>query len=280
MAKIATIGFFDGVHRGHRFLFAQLQDRARALNLTPLIYTFDQHPKQVLTGKCPPMLTLLQERQKWLEQYAEVVVLKFTEVQHLTAQKFMSYLHAEQDVDVLLLGYDHRFGSDGLKGFSEYEKMAHRVGIRVLRAHECLVDAVPVSSTRIRKLLAEGQVIQANQLLGYKYALTGEVVHGNGIGKQLGFPTANIQIDALKQLPASGVYMAHTYLENKMYSVLVNIGNNPTVGNTYVSVEAYIVGYHGDLYGHKLTVSLEKFIRPEQKFDSLAELQQQILKDL
>jgi riboflavin kinase/FMN adenylyltransferase len=183
-------------------------------------------------------------------------------------------------VDVLLLGYDHRFGSDGLKGFSEYEKMAHRVGIRVLRAHECLVDAVPVSSTRIRKLLAEGQVIQANQLLGYKYALTGEVVHGNGIGKQLGFPTANIQIDALKQLPASGVYMAHTYLENKMYSVLVNIGNNPTVGNTYVSVEAYIVGYHGDLYGHKLTVSLEKFIRPEQKFDSLAELQQQILKDL
>jgi riboflavin kinase/FMN adenylyltransferase len=226
------------------------------------------------------MLTSLQERQKWLEQYAEVVVLKFTEVQHLTAQEFMSYLHTEQDVDVLLLGYDHRFGSDGLKGFSEYEKMAHRVGIRVLRAHECLVDAVPVSSTRIRKLLAEGQVIQANQLLGYKYALTGEVVHGNGIGKQLGFPTANIQIDALKQLPASGVYMAHTYLENKMYSVLVNIGNNPTVGNTYVSVEAYIVGYHGDLYGHKLTVSLEKFIRPEQKFDSLAELQQQILKDL
>jgi riboflavin kinase/FMN adenylyltransferase len=95
MAKIATIGFFDGVHRGHRFLFAQLQDRARALNLTPLIYTFDQHPKQVLTGKCPPMLTLLQERQKWLEQYAEVVVLKFTEVQHLTAQEFMSYLHTE-----------------------------------------------------------------------------------------------------------------------------------------------------------------------------------------
>jgi riboflavin kinase/FMN adenylyltransferase len=142
------------------------------------------------------------------------------------------------------------------------------------------VDALPVSSTRIRKLLDEAQIRQVNRLLGYEYSLTGVVEHGNGIGNQLGFPTANIHIDTTKHLPASGVYTAHTQIDDVVYSALVNIGHNPTVGNKQLSVEAHIVGYRGDLYGHQLSVRFKDFVRPEQKFASLTDLQQQIEKDM
>ena len=280
MAKIATIGFFDGVHRGHRFLFAQLNELANERDLQPVIFTFCQHPRQVLTGECPPMLSTLAEREQLLKTHAEVRILDFTLVQHLTAEEFMLYLHKQEDVEVLLMGYDHHFGSDQLKGFSEYEKVARRVGLRVERAHECLVDALPVSSTRIRKLLDEAQIRQVNRLLGYEYSLTGVVEHGNGIGNQLGFPTANIHIDTTKHLPASGVYTAHTQIDDVVYSALVNIGHNPTVGNKQLSVEAHIVGYRGDLYGHQLSIHFKDFVRPEQKFASLTDLQQQIEKDM
>ena len=280
MAKIATIGFFDGVHRGHRFLFAQLNELAHERGLQPVIYTFRQHPRQVLTGESPPMLSTLTEREQLLKTHAEVKLLDFTLVQHYTAEEFMQFLYRKEEVEVLLMGYDHRFGSDRLKGFSEYEKVARRVGLRVERAHECLVDALPVSSTRIRKLLDEAQIRQVNRLLGYEYSLTGIVEHGNGIGNQIGFPTANIQIDAIKHLPASGVYTAHTQIDGVVYSALVNIGNNPTIGNERLSVEAHIVGYQGDLYGQQLTIYFSDFVRSEQKFASLADLQRQIEKDM
>ena len=280
MAKIATIGFFDGVHRGHRFLFAQLNELAHERGLQPVIYTFRQHPRQVLTGECPPMLSTLTEREQLLKTHAEVKLLDFTLVQHYTAEEFMRFLYRKEEVEVLLMGYDHRFGSDRLKGFSEYEKVARRVGLRVERAHECLVDALPVSSTRIRKLLDEAQIRQVNRLLGYEYSLTGIVEHGNGIGNQIGFPTANIQIDTIKHLPVSGVYTAHTQIDGVVYPALVNIGNNPTIGNERLSVEAHIVGYQGDLYGQQLTIYFSDFVRSEQKFASLADLQRQIEKDM
>ena len=280
MAKIATIGFFDGVHRGHRFLFAQLNELANERDLQPVIFTFCQHPRQVLTSECPPMLSTLAEREQLLKTHAEVRILDFTSVQHLTAEEFMLYLHKQEDVEVLLMGYDHHFGSDQLKGFSEYEKVARRVGLRVERAHECLVDALPVSSTRIRKLLNEAQIRQVNRLLGYEYSLTGVVEHGNGIGNQIGFPTANIHVDVTKHLPASGVYTARTQVDGAVYSALVNVGHNPTIGNKQLSVEAHIVGYRGDLYGHQLSIHFKDFVRPEQKFASLTDLQQQIEKDM
>ena len=280
MPKIATIGFFDGVHRGHRFLFAQLQEYAKLHHLTPVIYTFEQHPKQVLTGEPPLLLTSAEERKQLLEQYAEVRMLNFADVQHLTAEQFMCYLHEQQDVDTLLLGYDHRFGSDGLKGFSEFEYIARKIGLHVLRAYECLVDGVPVSSSRIRKLLAAGQVHDANRLLGCEYTLTGLVTHGNGIGNQIGFPTANIQLSDSKQLPMQGVYAAQAHMDGVEYKAIVNIGTNPTVGNAHVTIEAHLIDYQGDLYDKTLSISFLRFLRPEQKFASLSDLQQQIQRDI
>lgn len=279
-ARIATIGFFDGVHRGHRFLFAQLKELAHEHDLEPLIFTFDRHPREVLTGVSPAMLTTSMERQHLLALHAEVRVLDFADVQTLTAEQFMQYLHEQENVDILLMGYDHRFGSDQLKGFSEYEKVARRVGMRVERAHECLVDGLPVSSTRIRKLLHEGQMKEVNRLLGYKYSLSGVVEHGNGIGRQIGFPTANIRIQSNKLLPMSGVYSAQALVDGKSIVAIVNVGNNPTVGNDKISVESHLIDFYGDLYSKEVVLDFDLFIRSEKKFASLNELQEQIAKDL
>ena len=279
-ARIATIGFFDGVHRGHRFLFAQLKELAHEHDLEPLIFTFDRHPREVLTGVSPAMLTTSMERQHLLALHAEVRVLDFADVQTLTAEQFMQYLHEQENVDILLMGYDHRFGSDQLKGFSEYEKVARRVGMRVERAHECLVDGLPVSSTWIRKLLHEGQMKEVNRLLGYNYSLSGVVEHGNGIGRQIGFPTANIRIQSNKLLPMSGVYSAQALVDGKSIVAIVNVGNNPTVGNDKISVESHLIDFYGDLYSKEVVLNFDLFIRSEKKFASLNELQEQIAKDL
>ena len=280
MSKIATIGFFDGVHRGHRFLFAQLQEQARQHDLSPVIYTFKQHPKLILTGQSPAMLTTMDERLGLLETFAQVSALDFASVQHLTAEQFMRYLFVEEDVRILLMGYDHSFGSDRLKGFSEYEKIARKIGLRVLRAHECLVDGLDVSSTRIRKLLNEGNIHQANRLLGYTYTLKGLVEHGNGIGNQIGFPTANISLSNNKKLPMSGVYAACVKIDEASYKAVVNIGTNPTVGNERLTVEVHILDYQDDLYGCEIEVAFVDFLREERKFDSLQALQEQIAKDV
>ena len=280
MPRIATIGFFDGVHRGHRFLFAQLNELAHERHLEPLIFTFDRHPKEVLTGVCPPMLTTYEERQHLLAHHAQVRVLPFADVQGLTAEQFMRYLQEQEQVEVLLMGYDHCFGSDQLKGFSEYEKVARRVGLHVERAHECLVDSLPVSSSRIRKLLAAACIDQVNRLLGYKYSISGVVEHGNGIGATLGFPTANIRLDSTKQLPASAVYAVLANVDGVEYKALANIGTNPTVGNDYLSLEVHLLEFNGDLYGKHLTISFLSFLRAEKKFSSLTELQSQIAEDI
>ena len=280
MSKIATIGFFDGVHRGHRFLFAQLQEHAKLLHLSPVIYTFSEHPKQLLTGQSPAMLTTNAERETLLRAYGEVCFLDFSAVQHLTAEQFMRYLHDEQDVAALLIGYDHHFGSDRLKGFAEYEKIARKIGMHVERAYECLVDGLPVSSSRIRKLLAAAQIDQVNRLLGYTYSISGVVEHGNAIGATLGFPTANIRLNSAKQLPASGVYSVVAQVNGVEYKALANIGTNPTVGNDHLSLEVHLLDFQGDLYDQPLTISFLSFLREEKKFESLEELKNQITADI
>ena len=280
MPKIATIGFFDGVHRGHRFLFAQLHEHAKHHQLTPAIYTFDRHPKELLTGQAPAMLTTHDERKALLQNYGEVHFLDFAAVQQLTAEQFMCYLKEQEGVDTLLMGYDHHFGSDRLKGFHEYEKIAHKVGLHIERAHECLVDGVPVSSSRIRKLMAAAQIDQVNRLLGYTYSVSGVVEHGNAIGTKLGFPTANIRLNAAKQLPASGVYSVVAQVDGVEYKALANIGTNPTVGNDHLSLEVHLLDFQGDLYDQSLTISFLSFLREEKKFGSLAELKKQIELDI
>lgn len=293
---VATIGVFDGVHRGHRLLFEQLQSLAYAEGLQPVIYTFRQHPLEVLRGQSPAMLTTLEERVAMLRQFAEVRLLDFREVQHLTAEDFMHRLHDEDGVQTLLMGYDHRFGSDRLTDFADYQRLAAHVGLQVRHATECLDEGLPVSSSRIRHLIGQGRIEDANRLLGYPYAISGVVVHGNGIGSTLGFPTANISYSPSKLLPLSGVYSATVDIQDieqsnfplfegvrgsrDSFDAVVNIGTNPTIGNTCTTVEAHLLDFSGSLYDHTLTIHFQRFIRPERRFSSLAALTAQIRSDL
>jgi riboflavin kinase/FMN adenylyltransferase len=226
------------------------------------------------------MLTTDVERDALLCAYGQVHFLNFSEVRHLTAEQFMRYLHAEQDVAALLIGYDHHFGSDCLKDFAEYEQIAKRVGLRVERARELLVDGFPVSSSRIRQLLAEKRIDQVNRLLGYAYTVSGFVEHGNAIGTTIGFPTANIRLNSAKQLPATGVYSVVAQVNGVEYKALANIGTNPTVGNDHLSLEVHLLDFQGDIYGQLLTISFLAFLREERKFNSLDELQNQIRVDV
>lgn len=282
--KIATIGFFDGVHRGHRFLFEHLRQEAEQRGLEPLIVTFDRHPRSVLQSDyVPQLLTTPEERKALLQAYGEVLVLPFEEIHTLTAAEFMQHLHTEQEVDMLLMGYDHRFGADRLRYPQDYRRAGEAIGVEVLTMGEFIDGEWHVSSTEIRQALENGNIAMANELLGARYTLSGQIVHGNGIGHRIGFPTANIQPDcAEKMIPKNGVYAVSVQgLQNIGHTQgILNIGTNPTIGNYERTIELHIPGFQGDLYGQELTIRFERFIRDEKKFDSLKQLQQQIREDI
>lgn len=280
-----TIGFFDGVHTGHRYLFSQLRKLADEFDERPLIFTFLQHPRSVLTYDCPPLLTTVQEREQLLGQFGDVHFFDFAEVQPLTALQFLDYLADRWKVRHLLMGFNHHFGSDGRLSDEQYAAYAKQVGIRVIRALPYTEGDLRPSSTRIRNLLAEGDIQAANRLLGYEYMLTGRVAHGRMIGRQIGFPTANIVPEQDKLVPAPGVYKVEVSRINQPNLAdpgaiaLVNIGTNPTVGNTHQTIEVHIPGFSGDLYNQQLTLHFISRIREERHFASLDELKNQIQRD-
>ena len=273
MAFAATIGFFDGVHKGHRFLLSELRRVAAENGLQSAVLTLDEHPETILSGVAKPLLTTSAERAALLRQTGvdEIFLFHFDVIQQMTAAEFMRVIHDRCGVEILLMGYDHQFGSDRLTDFADYAAIAAEIGLRLVPVAEAPDGAV--SSSKIRKALLSGDIERANEMLGYRYMLSGTVVHGNGLGHTIGFPTANIQPDLCKLIPLSGVYAAE--------GALVNIGTNPTVGNDHQTIEAYLQDYKGgDLYGQTLTLHLVRRIRDERKFDSLEELQAQIRQDL
>ena len=288
MPSIATIGFFDGVHKGHRYLFEQLRGFAEQLDERVLIFTFLQHPRSVLTHDCPPLLTTTEERERLIGEFGDVHFFDFAEVQPLTALQFLDYLADRWKVRHLLMGYNHHFGSDGKMSDEQYEACAGQVGIKILHAQPFSDADLRPSSTKIRNFLLQGNIADANRLLGYPYQLTGRVVHGRMIGRQIGFPTANIMPSPDKLIPAAGVYKVRVQSSNLQIFkssnsnefALVNIGTNPTVGNTHQTIEVHIPGFEGDLYNQTLTLQFIQRIRGEQRFASLDELQAQIRKDL
>ena len=274
--RIATIGFFDGVHKGHQFLFARLRALAEERGLAPLIVTFDTHPRAVLDADyIPQLLTSREEREKHLEQYGEVLMLPFADIQPLTALEFMTRLHDEYQVSVLLMGYDHRFGSDRLKHPQDYRRVGEQCGVEVLTLNEYVENEWHVSSTEIRLALENGNIVMANELLGRPYTLRGRVIHGKALGRTIGFPTANIApLDPLKVIPKTGVYLAYvdTPLRDNTPS-FVNIDTNRLI-------EVYVPSFKGDLYDQILKIRFVRFLREERHFETLEELQAQIKEDV
>lgn len=289
MSRIATIGFFDGVHLGHRYVFDCLLKKAKEQHLEPLIVTFRQHPREVLQdGYVPELLTTPEERRALLESYAETLVLDFCDIYRLTAEQFMVLLRDQYDVRVILMGYDHRFGSDRLFSHRDYAAAGEKAGVRIEQLPQYMPqtasagDGLPqhVSSTEIRTLLRTGKAADANELLGYPYTLTGTVVHGNGIGRELGFPTANIRLDANKLVPEEGVYKADTYVYGVWHKAVLNIGSNPTIGNKAQTIEVHIIDYQNDIYGQKIQIRVLNRLRDEQRFADRVALAAQIQQDI
>ena len=277
MAFVATIGYFDGVHKGHRFLIGELRRVAAERGLRSAVITLDSHPETILSGIIKPLLTTNEERAALLRETGidEVFAFHFPTIRNMTAMQFMQMLKERYKVDVLQMGYDHHFGSDQPSDFADYVAFGAEIGLEVVA-----VSVSPdgeVSSSKIRKALLEGDVTRANNMLGYAYRLAGKVVHGNGIGKTIGFPTANILPDPVKLIPKAGVYAG---LANG-HRAVINIGTNPTVGNDHLTIEAHLIDYAGDsLYGKQLLVEFEQRLRDEQQFGSMDELRAQIQEDI
>lgn len=282
-ARVASIGFFDGVHRGHLCLIEQLRDEAGRRGMGSLLVTFDRHPRTVLSpSQVPPLLTTLEEKERLLREtgVSEIAILPFTlELSRLSAREFMEQvLRRELGVEVLILGYDHAFGHGG-GSLDDYVRWGRETGIEVVRAHE--LSSLMVSSSKCRRLIEEGDVRGAAEMLGRFYTLSGEVVRGFHVGHELGFPTANLQVDAEKVMPRNGAYAVWaTLADGERRGGMLNIGTRPTIGNgETTSVEVNLLDYDGNLYDQRLTVEFVARLRDERRFDSRSELMSQLALD-
>lgn len=272
---VATIGMFDGVHLGHQFVLRKVAEEAHRQNLCSMCITFNDSPKN------EQILTPLNRKVELIQALGieRVMVLPFTEdLKRLTAREFMRQWLCEERVNVLLTGYDNRFGHNRAEGFEDYVRYGHELGISV-KALPPLpsshgVDVV--SSSLIRQLISSGQVDQAARCLGYRYTLTGHVTHGEHVGTALGFPTANIVPDEPRQLiPAAGVY-AVTSGELKG---IMNIGTRPTFGIHQQTLEVHFLDYSEDLYDRQVSVDFVCRLREERHFDSPEALIEQLKTD-
>ena len=286
-ACVATIGFFDGVHRGHQFLIRHLVETARQDGLASTVITFDEHPRKVLQSDYQPeMLSTLDSKLLLLSktEVDNAVVLHFDrQMAALSAREFMQQvLHDHLNVKKLFIGYDHRFGHNRADTFDDYVRYGKEMGIEVIKNEAFQIDGVNISSSVIRSFLKEGEIEMANQCLGYPYTIIGKVVNGYHEGRKLGFPTANLDISHFGQLiPAPGVYAVKARMENMVVwkHGMMNIGTRPTFNGKGITLETHIFNFDGDIYDQLLLVSFVKRIRGERKFDGPEELALQLKED-
>lgn len=284
---VATIGFFDGVHRGHKYLIQQVNSIAKACGLASTVITFDRHPRQVLQSDYVPQLLNPLDRKLLLLSKTGIdnaVVLPFdASVAQLSAYDFMKeVLRNRLNVKKLVIGYDNRFGHNRTETFEDYVRYGHELGIEVIHHTAFVLHGVNISSSVIRSFLQAGEVEMATLCLGYPYTLIGKVVHGFAQGRLMGFPTANMDVAESGQLiPATGVYAVNVKLKNQLHLLhgMMNIGCRPTFNGTTLALEVNIFNFRGDLYGELIEVSFIRHIRKERKFNSAAELAEQLQQD-
>jgi len=290
---VATTGFFDGVHLGHRRVIDTLVSRAREEGREALVVTFWPHPRAVLQqdARSLRLLTSLEEKKEMLISLGvdRVEVLPFNrKFASLTALEYLWLLKEKFNVSTLVMGYDNHIGSDHRTVLdfpcANQDLFAHETGLTVL---PCANDPVfahesgkPVSSTLIRGMLSEGKVEEAAEMLGYGYSLKGVVVAGNKLGRTLGFPTANMRLyEPLKLVPGRGVYAVDVEVLGCSYKGMTNIGIRPTVGGSSLSVETHILDFDEDIYGLPLKISFRRRVRDEIRFASLEALKEQLAAD-
>jgi riboflavin kinase/FMN adenylyltransferase len=281
---ILTIGVFDGVHLGHQYLISQLVEQARQQNLSSGVVTFRQHPQEVLQPKTKlPFLTDLMERSNLLkDEGVDVIIpLSFTvEFARLGARQFVSLLKKYLRMCGLVIGVDFALGQNREGNTDALRALGQEMDFTVTVVPAVMIDGEVVSSTAIRKALASGDMKRVRNLTGRPFNLHGRVITGAGRGVALGFPTANMDIVPEQALPPDGVYVCCAYIDGQAYQSMTNIGQNPTFGDRKRVVEVYVVDYHGDLYGRELKIDIMDWLRAEKKFNTVAELKQQMAEDV
>lgn len=283
---VATIGFFDGVHQGHRFLINQIKAVARAKGLRSALITFSAHPRKVMQKDYQPQLLSTPKEKAELLATTGVdycIVLDFTpEIARLTACEFMeNILKQKLNVASLVIGYDHRFGHNRAEGFDDYYQYGTKIGMEVLRAKACIINDVNVSSSVIRLFLQEGEIDMATKCLGYNYYLDGTVVDGYKVGRTIGFPTANLKVeDQDKLVPADGVYAVKVTVAGQEYMGMLDIGHRPTFNNgTNKSIEVNILDFNSDIYEQFIRITFIRRIRSDIKFKKVEDLIAQLHRD-
>ncbi len=278
---VVSIGVFDGVHVGHRYLFDRMREEARRRDGETLVITFWPHPRIVLNHHPEKIryLSTLQGKEELLEECGidHLVVLEFTEeIRNLDARAFVEKVLVEKiGVDTLVMGFDHVFGRDRQGDYEHVSLLGKEMGFRVVRVEAMKVDGKTVSSSLIRDILWQGDVAGAVKYLGYHYFILGRIVGGKRIGRSMGFPTANIRPDdEHKLIPADGVYAVKVLISGKEFGGMLNIGIRPTVNNGFPekTIEVHVFDFHGDIYGQDVVVTFIDRIRDEKKFDNIEEL--------
>lgn len=282
---VLALGNFDGVHLGHREIIKMAADTAKDYGCKSAVMIFDPHPLQVLAPeKSPLLLQTLEQRISLIGQAGVdyVIVHPFTrDFASLLPEEFINrFLCSELNVAAVVVGFNYSFGKNGAGTPEVLKEMGQKCGFAVKVAEPVLVDGKPVASSRIRMLLAAGKVEEAARLLGYCFSLQGTVVHGDGRGKTLGFPTANLQTPEGVIHPGNGVYLTKATVEGQSFWSLTNVGHRPTFGKQDVSVEVHILDAQKNLYGLALKLDFLQKIRDEKKFSGPRELVRQISRDI
>ena len=283
---IITIGTFDGVHMGHKVILDRLNKISSRQKGKSILITFFPHPRHVLHKEDQEMrlINTLDEKKELLEKAGLdiLIINKFTkDFSRIKSVNFVRDILVDQlKVDTLVIGYDHHFGRNREGSINELEGLAELYGFNIEMVPPQLFQDIAVSSTKIRKLLESGKIERANHYLGYNFFINGKVVKGNGIGKKINFPTANILINnELKILPCDGVYAVLLSLGNKKYKGMMNIGLNPTLNGKIRSLEVNIFDFNQDIYGQEIKVSFIKRIRDEKRFKDIEGLKRQLIID-
>ena len=283
--SFVTIGTFDGVHIGHQKVIKRLVDSAKKNNATSVLLTFFPHPRMVLQKDTDiKLINTIEERIQLLEKLGleALVIQPFTEAfSELSAADFVATILIHKlHISKLFIGYDHHFGKNREGNFVALEKYGILNHFKVEEISQQDMNDIAVSSTKIRKAIEQGQIEKANDYLGYPFMLTGEVVKGKNLGEKIGFPTANLNVkETYKLVPKTGAYVVKSIIENTPVYGMMNIGFRPTVSGINQTIEIHFFDFNQNLYGKIIQVAALRFLRNEQKFESVEALQQQLIKD-
>lgn len=279
-----ALGNFDGVHKGHCDLIQKMLNYSHCNNLTSSVLLFENHTKTVLAGKGPKIITSIDQKFDIFQNLKIEVVYKMkfdVDVMKLLPEQFVKDILVDKlNVKAVVIGFDYRFGYKASGDASLLKELGTKYNFKVIIVDPIYIDNELVSSTRIRNLLLEGNIIESNKLLGRKYSIIGKVVPGKQLGNKLGFPTANLEPTDDYLIPKHGVYITNTIVNNKSYLSATSVGRNPTFKNDGLKIESHIIDFSEDIYGQIIKLEFIQYLREEMKFKNLEQLKDQVLEDI